>query len=122
MKRKGFIIQWNMLQAQINASFLEASGWEIEIEADDEQRALTRLKLSNPEVIIFDLSDNPERSFTVAERLAEIGQADSIPKIFIDGNMEACTKAQQKFKSAIISTSRELSSALKEVSGKAILN
>jgi len=107
-----FLIHWNAVEAEQYASSLETSGWTVEFEFADGDRAGKRIKELQPSLILIYLSRLPSHGRATAEGLRALKSTRQIPIIFVDGKDEAVEKTRQLIPEATFTTSAELMDVL----------
>ena len=109
VNRSIFLIHWNQGEAVPLAEGLIASGWEVEIEAEDGARAAKRILAAPPAAVVIYLSRLPSHGRETARYLRS---RSTVPIIFVDGAEEKLDHVRTQVPDAIFAQSGDLQSLL----------
>ena len=112
MNGRVFLIHWNASEAEELARPLRASGWEVEIEAEDGARACKAIRGNPPDAVVVYLTRLPSHGRDTADYLRSIKATRDVPIVFLDGKADAVEKTRAKVPDAVYTTSTELDKVL----------
>lgn len=100
MERTLILFQWNAAEAEARAEQIRATGWTVEIEAEDGARGIRRILNHPPTVVALDLGRTPSHSLQVAAAIRKYRDIRHLPLLFIGGSMQNVSRAQEAFRGA----------------------
>lgn len=100
MERTLFLFQWNAAEAEKRAAQIRATGWTVEIEAEDGKRGVRNILSRHPTVVAFDLDRRPSASLQVATAIRKYRDIRHLPLLFIGGSMMNVSRAQEAYRGA----------------------
>ena len=112
MNGRVFLIHWNASETEELARPLRASGWDVEIEAEDGARAGKPIRGKLPDVVAIYLTRLPSHGRETAQYLRSIKATSEVPIVFVDGKADAVEKTRAKVPDAVYTTSTELDTVL----------
>lgn len=106
------LVHWNAEEAESFAQPLRASGWEVEIEAEDGHRAWERVKNAPPEALVVYLQRLPSHGRETARAIRKTKAGRDLPILFVGGDEAKLDKVRQQVPDGIFIQPSELVSAL----------
>lgn len=86
MKRRLFLVEWDLSAARTLTSTIRIAGWEVEVESKDGARAVARMQDIPPDVVLVDFSNKPTHGRQIVEALQEYEALRDIPVLAIGGS------------------------------------
>jgi DNA-binding response OmpR family regulator len=113
MSKRIFLIHWHADEAHALAEGLRASGWSVEVEAEDGARAGQRILAETPEVVLIYLRRLPSHGRETGRWLHSSSRGAAIPIVFVDGEERKVARVRAALPEAIFTSAEELPSVLK---------
>ena len=110
--RSLFLIHWNLNEAVALAEGLIASGWRVEIEAEDGSRAAKRILADPPAAVVIYLTRLPSHGRETARYLRS---KSNVPIIFVDGAKEKLDSIRTQVQDALFVQSGNLQVSLADL-------
>ena len=108
-----FIIHWNEDEIKRIADTLVIENVAVDVESKVIARAIDRIKIIEPSVILIYLTRQPPQGRKLAKKLKEIPDTQAIPIIFVDGKDKEIKKARKEVPDAVFTTSSNLIQTIK---------
>jgi DNA-binding response OmpR family regulator len=112
VKRKLFLVHWNQAESLPLAEVLREQGWQVEVEAEDGQRACRRILDALPLAVVIYLTRFPSHGRETASYLRLRPAGATLPIFFEDGSDETQRKVRERVTDARFVTQGSLSEAL----------
>ena len=92
MPNKLFLVHWNAAEAEQLAEGLRAEGWQVDVEAEDGQRACRRILADLPLAVLVSLARLPSHGRKTAAYLRTRPGGATLPILFVGGTGETRQK------------------------------
>ena len=112
VNRSLFLVHWNQVEAVPLAEGLIASGWQVEIEAEDGARAAKRILADPPAAVVIYLTRLPSHGRETARYLRS---RSNVPIIFVDGAEEKLEGIRTQVPDALFVQSGDLHALLADL-------
>ena len=107
-----FLFHWNKPEAEELAHKIGSFGCKVDYEWEDGARGGGKVKIAQPEAVVFYLRRLPSHSRATAEGLRALKATRDIPIVFVDGEGEGLAKTKAKTPDAVYTTTGRLKSTL----------
>jgi len=111
-----FLIHWKATEAHSYAAELRSSGWEVEVESEDGEKAYRRIKANPPDAVVICLSWLASHGRDVARSLRDVKATSEVPIAFVDGGEETVRKTRSVVPDATFTVGSELVDVLERFS------
>jgi DNA-binding response OmpR family regulator len=108
VSRRLFLIHWNKAEAQSLAQELHEQGWQVEVEAEDGQRASKRILANPPLAVIISLTRLPSHGRETAAFLRTRPTGKDLPIYFVGGSDDVQRTVKEKVVGALFLPSEAL--------------
>ena len=108
-----FVIHWNEDESKRIADTLVIKDVAVDIEFKNMTRAIERIQVIEPSVILIYLTRQPPQGRKLAKQLRGLSETQSTPIIFVDGKEKEVKKARKEVPDAVYTTSSNLIQSIK---------
>ncbi len=115
---KLFLVHWNPAEAEQLAGGLRSAGWQVEVEAEDGQRACRRILSDLPSALIIYLTRLPSHGRQTASYLRTRPDGASLPIFFVGGSSEAQQRTRETVPDAHFLPPEALAEALEAMASR----